>query len=646
MSKFKVKKIVTDNSVTLVNTNILRQIQHTYLYQNVIDGITNSTKAGDTRILIGQAPTNSGKSFVLVNVSIPALIQQFPHIESVVFTSPDSGCVAGPYLKFKELWHNKLIKNRLGQSVRLRVIDKNQFNEDLKSDKEFISTEPVVEVLFATTQLLGRKWGDYANLNNTTYNLLKPDLVIVDEIHYGMGTISCETIFEDQGRTNNQYDPHWLPILTRFAQLGTHVIGFTGTPTNSQLGNTTQGSHVFKQLPVMPKDKDATAFVDGWTSVSPEQVFTASKQTIEEDLTKLSLLLSKITTDTWNKAKDINIVSKMPGAFFKFGRMNASNGVPLKNGSGINGHDTRFKSWAKSVGADYGVVTCFHKEYQKTGKTVYNYPHVDSAIDVINRANNETNFSVPVFLAVIQQGNMGWDIPRLKYVSVLTQPTGKNVTNMQQQLMARGNRLPFANMHSHNMKAEEIASLDVSTEQKKLLAEYVVFMCSTVVFFSRESSLMYKAYNEFKKETYSSEEGMKIYMDAIDNYVPKHNVTAFKSPRFTKGYSAGNLNQLYKKHYCEACTEQELIDPATSKTFCEVFARMAREKLRGSAFTDAEWGNVWFHTLVVDHKNGDRTDYRPENLITQDPTINGVKTYDSKDYLNKYDSFGKRVSVA
>jgi hypothetical protein len=208
---------------------------------------------------------------------------------------------------------------------------------------------------------------------------------------------------------------------------------------------------------------------------------------------------------------------------------------------------------------------------------------------------------------------------------------------MQQQLMARGNRLPFTDMHSHSTKANEIASLDVSTEQKKLLAEYVVFMCSTVILFSKQSALLSKAFQDFKEDTYSSEEGMKLYMDAIDNYIPKKNTTKlFTGPRFTKGYSAGSLNQQYKKHQCEACMAAGSIDPTTGKTLCEVSGRKGREFERGYAFSDSEWDNAWFHTLALDHKNGDRTDYSPGNLITRCPTNNGVKTYDAKDYMNTY----------
>jgi hypothetical protein len=637
MGNLKVKKTVSLSNVKIVNPNILRPQQKIYLYQQILDEVSLSLKTMDDRIMVAHAPTNSGKTFCLINVTIPAMIQQNPFTTSIVFTSPDSGCVDGPYAKFHAAWHNQVIVNCLGHRVRIRVMNGKEFNEDLVSGMEFVSAEPVVEVYFLTTQMLGLKWGDY--LKNGPYNLLAPTFVIVDEIHYGMGTIGPHTIKLDQGRTNKNYNPHWLPILIKMAKLGSRIVGVTGTPTYSQFGTSIHGTVVFNKLKSMPKEKDSSAFVEGWTNPNPTDVYASSKDRIEKDLVQLDTLLGKITDDTWEKAADIGIDKKKPGALFKFGQHSrASANVSL---SKIR---TEFEDWATRTGADYGIATTTRKLYQKVGKNTYgSTPNVPKAINVINEANDPANFSVPVFLGVIQQGNMGWDIPRIKYISAMTHPTGKGVTNMQQQLMARGNRLPFDNMYSHNAKANEIASLDITVDQKNLLAEYVVFMCSTVVYFSRSSELMKLAYNEFQKETHTPVEGMKIYMDAIANYVPKNNVTAIPKPRFTKGYSAGSLNQDHKKCYCEACMAAGSIDPVTGKTICEIQARKVREFERGTAFSDDEWAHVWFHTLVVDHKDGDRNNYNPDNLITRDPTNNGVKTYDAKDYLNKYDASGKRI---
>ena len=645
MGSLKVKKHTVGNAVSVINTNLLRPDQSIYLYHNILKAIDEAIKNNDTRIIISEAPTGSGKSFVMANVTIPALIHQDPTVESIVVTSPDSGCVDALYQKTKSLWDDKVITNCHGNRVRIRVLNGSELKTYLASDQVFESVEPIVTVSFAHTQRLGIIWGEYIDPNVTSYTAGVPDRILVDEIQYGMGTVNAQTIFEDQGRRNSNYDPRWLPILIKLSQLGCKVIGYTGTPTQSQQGNTSYGSTVFNPLSPMPKNKDHTAFTRGWHSPRVSDVYQNSKEHIREELLKLGSLTRRIENDTWSKAKEIGIVNMMPGALFKFGQLNATNGLALKSEYRPNGREHDFKRWASSLGADYGIVTCTHKEYQRTGSiNPYLFGTVASAIEVINRANEPVNFSAAVCLAVIRQGNMGWDIPRLKYIVVLTHPSGKEVTIMQEQLMARGNRLPFMGMSSHVDTANKIASLSITTEQKRLVAEYVVFMCTVEVHYSAGSCLTDSAYRRFAKDTSSPEEGTKLYMDAIDNYVPKNNVTTFKAPRFTKGYSAGTFNQSHRKCYCEACMAAGSVDLHTGKTICEVEARKVREFERGSIFSDDEWDNVWFHTLVTDHKDGDRTNEIPDNLITRCPSNNGVKTYDAMDFLNRYDKDGKKVA--
>ena len=83
------KSGIANSVISLVNTNLLRPLQLQYLHDNVIDSVKDSIKNTDPRILINKAPTGSGKSHALVHVTIPSMIQQLPHIETVLFTSPD-----------------------------------------------------------------------------------------------------------------------------------------------------------------------------------------------------------------------------------------------------------------------------------------------------------------------------------------------------------------------------------------------------------------------------------------------------------------------------------------------------------------------------------------------------------------------------
>ena len=614
----------SDTNVTSVDLGILRPIQYQYLYKNIIEGISDSIQNNDNRILISRAPTNSGKSFVLVHALIPSLIQEFTQMDTVFFTSHDSGCVDGPYKKFKELWHNKVIRNKVGDKIRLRVLNKDEYNDIEKNQTEFISDEPVVDILFATIQYISSKWKDYRYSDDPLRP--RPDLLIVDEIHYAMGTPSAETIRFDQGRTCNKFDPKLLPLLNEFAKKGTKVVGFTGTPTNSQQGHTTHGSFMFYQLPVMSKNKDATAFTVGYMSADHQTTYRDTKQMYVRELAKIKSIMDQIEVNTWDHAKRINITKKMPGLFLKFGRSNATNGVPFTESIGDA------LKFANDIGADFGVST--------NNLNLYNGIKVKKAVEVIDAANHANNAEKPLIVNVIQNGNMGWDIPRVKFIGYLSKPSHEDVTNMQQQIMSRANRMPFDNMHSHEAKAKEIGLLPVSIEQRLLLAQYVAVMSSATILIPQTSDILQAAYDDFSQNTYTHEQGMELYLNIVKACDNEGKITTpgTKTGSYSYGYSANELNQKYKKHYCEACTQAGLIDKVTGKTSCELIARHGGEHELGVKFSDAEWADTWFHTLVVDHINGDHNDYSEENLITRCPTNNGVKTYTHQDYLNRYEN--------
>jgi hypothetical protein len=418
------------------------------------------------------------------------------------------------------------------------------------------------------------------------------------------------------------------------SKLGATVIGTTGTPTNSQQGKTGEGSVTFNALPEMLKDKDATAFVNGYKYPTVTQTYEYTKKKIVQDLNDLNKLLTQIDANTWQAASKLKITKVMPGAFFKFTQSNGTNGVTLAHKS------FDFTQFCKNINADCAISTSDIKHYQKnSNRLIYKIKDSGQIIDLINDKNN---FSNPFCVSVIRNGNMGWDMPRLKYVSFLSRPSGKNVTNMQEQVMSRGNRMPFEGMYSHDVLSKEIAALNIPKEQKILLAEYVCFMCSTVIAIPNGSQLLHDAYIKFAKNTYTADEGKKLYMDAIENYVPKNNVTKLQAPHFTVGYSPGSLNQQHKKDHCEVCEK----NPLTNKTFCEIIGRSSIERIQGVVYTDDNWNNLWFKTLVLDHRDGDRNNYDPNNLRTSCPTFNSLKTLVCEDHLNSYDKNGNKIASA
>ncbi len=271
---------------------------------------------------------------------------------------------------------------------------------------------------------------------------------------------------------------------------------------------------------------------------------------------------------------DIGIVQVMPGAFFKFGREDASKAIPLYSS---RGRKNDFVKFSESLDADIGIVNSNEKIYTKTG---YFPKYFKDAYSIIRNANDSDNIINPFLLSVIMQGNMGWDIPRLKQISFLGYPSAKNVFLMQLQTMARAKRL-LCSVYEHTDKAREIAELDITTEQKILLAKFVVFVNTVNIVIPNDAPLLDSAYSEFRQNMHTPNEGLDLYLNIIATHVPvkkKSNVSKFTKPHFHMGYNPGSQNQANKKDYCEHCTDLGLVNDK-GVTFCEIIGNMKDQPL-------------------------------------------------------------------
>jgi hypothetical protein len=603
----------------------------------VFASITISEQAGDNRITVIPAGTNAGKSTVITLITIPHIIQRNSSVKCIVFTSPDSGCVDGPYHKFYAEWNGKKIQCADGTIKTIRARRKDEIKKSWEINES--SSATIVDVWFVSTQWLRSVWIDYDEPSKPK-SIGVPDVIIVDEIHFGMGTIDGSTIMEDQGRNNKNYDPKWLPTIYGMSLAGSRVLGYTGTATKSQQGKTILGATVFKSLTPMPENKNTSVFAEVlpiktevYSSTYRSELlntYDLSKTVYELSVDKCDKFFREIDEDTWQKAMDIGIVQVMPGTFFKFGREDASKAIPLYSS---RGRRNDFMTFGGDINADIGIVTSDEKKYLKPK---FGREYKD-AYSIVRNANDSDNIVNPFLLGVIMQGNMGWDIPRLKQISFLGYPSAKNVFLMQLQTMARAKRL-LCSVYDHTDKAREIAELDVSTEQKILLAEYVVFMNTVNIVIPNDAPLLDSAYSEFRQNMHTPNEGLDLYLNIIATHVPvkkKSNVSKFTKPHFHMGYNPGSQNQANKKDYCEHCTDLGLVNDK-GVTFCEIIGRVQAEDEAGRKLTDAEFKVYWKGQLKVDHLNGKRDDNRPENLRTRDGISDGLKTLIHKDYLNSY----------
>ncbi len=636
MSHLRPNVINLASATKQIDLAFMRPLQKTYLHDNIFNSITKSEKAKDHRITIVPAGTNAGKSTVITKITIPYAIYRDSSVDSIVFTSPDAGCVDGPFHKFHAEWHGKRIQCADGTIKTIRARRKDEIKLSWKIGE--VTSPDVVDVWFISTQWLRSIWVDYSE-PAVPKSIGVPQYIFVDEIHFGMGSIDATTIFEDQGRNNSNFDPKWLPTIYGMAVAGSRVLGYTGTATKSQRGKTVLGATVFQTLDAMPENKNTSVFAHVLPIKTESHSYTYRSELLNTyDLSKLSYELTvdkciqffkAIDTDTWQKAMDIDIVQVMPGAFFKFGREDATKSIPLYSS---RGRRNDFLTYGSALNADIGIVTSDEKKYL----TPKGNCEFKEAYSIIRKANMPTNIVDPFLLAVIMQGNMGWDIPRLKQISFLGYPSAKNVHLMQLQTMARAKRL-VCGVYDHSDKARAIAELDIPTSQKVLLAKYVVFVNTVNVIIPNGEPLLESAYNEFRQDMYTPQEGLNLYLDIINTHVPKkkNNVTKVTKPHFHMGYNPGSQNQMNKKDYCQHCTDLGLVNDE-GDTLCKVIGRVQADNIAEQKLSDEEFNEYWKGQLKVDHLNGIRTDNRPENLYTRCGSSDALKTLIKKDYLNSY----------
>lgn len=640
---FNIKKKLADGSIVQSKVALLRPLQKEYLHDNVFTAIDNALKNNDNRIITIPAHTGSGKTFTILSALIPSYIARYS-ARTIIFAASDVGCVDSPSDKFTKDYNGKLIKDVNGEILQIKVYSKDELKDELSTDEDngLISAYPVVSVAFISMQML------YKFITDPVYKTkFGIDLIIIDEIHHGNGTPSANTMRLDQGRYNSLYHPAWLTALRELLdntdpdKTLPRIIGSSGTLTNSQREGNAEGHQVFNMIPELPKKANNVTFTKGFNIGEGLNAFDRSKREVEQLITEIRTLVSSITSDTWDKAAQIEVTPQMPAFIFKYARNNAINGVTMQGTIGI------FKKWLNSIGADYARSTCDSKEYGEyiLGSPKHHYISYTRSADIIQQANSVSNATRPLVISLMESGNMGWDIPRIVAVVNLSKPSAKDVTNMQEQLCARSNRLLFNS--SHDAMRNLIANLDVDLDQKKLLAKYVCKMSTSYIFYVN-SDLMANAYCRFAKNTYSEKEGLELYMKAIDEVHDKKVIVFPNGKLFTRNktsYSANLVNQVYKLSYCQACAKANLVDSVTGKTWCEVNTRKSREFEREESFTDEEWMLEWIHALDLDHLLDGRNVYDETNLQTRCPNTHKAKTWGDKDYLNRYTSDGTVYKV-
>lgn len=621
-------QIVVGEVLVEPKTHTLNSKQKQYFHDNLFNAIEDNIKNNDDRIIVAPAHTGSGKTYTIVNDTILSYAKKYVSCSLIIVIAPDKGCVDDPYVSFEREYNNTKFVDIQGTKKELKVLTKDDVRADLENtdtNRVLVTSCVPVYVAFLSTQYFNSLYDSYDPL---TSNVKLPDLVIADEIHHGLGTPSSDTIYYDQGRRNINYDPVWFNTIKNMRTMGTRVLGFTATTTQSQQEKTVEGADNFKILDSMPKDRDSSTFTERvLLDSSPKAGLKTAKEHIENKISYIRKIAANITDDTWKKATSLNIEFIMPGSIFKLARGNS------KKGRSMQGIGPLLFDWAWNLGIDVATSTTDSKKFRFAHKNKSSLPQrYDHSVDIIREANSPTRSNVPLLLTVIESGNMGWNIPRIKTVVNLTVPSQKRVSNMQVQLCGRGTRLLFR-IESHDEMSKSIAQLDVSDDQKRLLAEYVCIMSTNTIMYL-ESDIMHDAYRRISENTYTAAEGLELYMNAINANsrvvsFPK-NVVTIKG----KKYDANKLNQRYKESQCTACPR----DPVTNIPYCEICTRNAVQLRLGRPVLDDEWRVMSVRMLELNHGKNGRYDYSTGNLETVCANFHAIITEINEDHLCHYEN--------
>ena len=231
-------------AVDSISVADIEPLQQEFLVDNIVDAIEKIMKAVVKKAIVVQAPTGSGKSFTITNYTSILVAQKFKQFKNIFFAAPSQECVDEP-LESMMKYDGTYIGDKL-----VKVYDSKQLKYALENE---IDLPGDVRYFFMTTQYMYGLYESFDPSNPDEFNLILPDLIFNDEAHRGLGVPDASTTREDQGITNNNWEPKWFDMQTAMMNCGTIIIHLTATPTQSQRMKTLVGADKYVQMPTIVK---------------------------------------------------------------------------------------------------------------------------------------------------------------------------------------------------------------------------------------------------------------------------------------------------------------------------------------------------------------------------------------------------------
>lgn len=602
LSKFRNKStIVSTDSIKVAD---IEPLQQEYLVDNVIEAIEKISKAIYKKAIVIQAPTGSGKSFTITNYTSILVAQKFKKIKNIYFAAPSQECVDEP-LESMMKYDGTYLGNKL-----VKVYDSKQLKYSLENE---IDLPGDIRYFFMTTQFMYGLYESFDPSNPEDFDLMLPDLIFNDEAHRGLGVPDASTTREDQGVTNNNWEPKWFDMQSAMMNCGTVIIHLTATPTQSQRMKTLVGSNKYVQLPTMPKFKESNAFTKFEYHGNREDLYEtleAAYKTFAWQVNEIRSQQVLIPESVWNSIQG-KMPKMMPGIIISLGRNNAINGIP------IDGVMKDVKAFVKHINGVLFVSTSKEKHFDGN--------KIKRMSDGIKLANSPAYLNKPLVMVVVDSGKMGINIPRLITAVVCKVPAQQKIHNNYTQFVARTCRLPF--FRDHDTGINFIRKLKVPDDVKSLVCSYYSLLSTSFAILPQDTELMQLVEEFYTEDTFTLLEGIDYILQGVfGNKDRKKLISGLRI-----AFDRGQLNQEYRKDYCEAC-----------KGVCfEQAIKGYIEKYGDDTSKLGDFIEDWKSTLQVDHIDGNRYNNDPSNHATTCPNVHMLKTQRQKDYLNEY-TFGKK----
>jgi len=578
--------------------------QQKHLVAQVISQLGNFYLKGDTRKMVLNAFTGSGKTTVSIKALVPEFIEQFAkHGKRVLgFMAPRKEVVDGAYKKAKNSLHNKKVDGKLVKVYNSKDIDK--IKKEIEQGDTASTLDGDVVMVFLTAQYF------YYNYDLLTQNGTF-DLMIVDEAHIMFGTQDKADTKADKGATNNKFEAWTLNKLKALSDCA--VLFLTATPTNSQKELTPLGELNNIYLDPMPRDILTTPFYDVIPYLDNEDTLRKGLEYFKQYCGKIGDVIASMEPATWEVTKK-NIFATYPALMARIGRRGSTNGVDFEL------YIDEIRDLCTQYGFTLFISTSDGKEFD--GKKIES---LEQGVTL-----GDKHHHTPVVMVTIDSGYAGVDYVKISNVIIGREPSG-TIHNNYSQTAGRAARMKFG-FTNHAIAADTIRNYALSDDQKRLVAEYYILHSTSTVHVPVDSVLLNTDVKAFiETDTFREPIGRKYILDNVFTSGPAPDLKNCLRLKTSTSLQDDTYKQ-YKKNFCECCE----VSKETGRTSCEINARIGFMNMIDVNITWDEMNILWPMCLHVHHIDGDHFNNDLANLITICPNVHSLVTMYNEDYNNRY----------